>query len=70
MAAAQSGGKQERIRESIGTFVLYPGNESFETSFPQMESIDQVNVGAVPLLPAEDEKHIGGKLRERIKNVI
>lgn len=53
MAGAQGSGKQECIRESIGAFVLYPGNESALCSYPQVESIDQVNVGAMPLLPVE-----------------
>lgn len=38
-------------RESIGAFVLYPGDEKSEDKFPQLSSIDKTNIGAFPLRP-------------------
>lgn len=38
-------------RESIGGFILYPGNEKNQGSFPQIASIEKTNIGAFPLLP-------------------
>ena len=40
-------------RESIGAFVLYPGDESLSDKFPQIESIEKTNVGAFPLTPSK-----------------
>lgn len=41
-------------RESIGAFVLYPGNEKDGKYFPQIRSIETSNIGAFPLLPQDD----------------
>jgi len=38
-------------RESIGAYVLYPGDESKSDKFPQIDSINRTNIGAYPLLP-------------------
>lgn len=38
-------------RESIGAFVLYPGDEEKGGKFPQVDSIKKTNIGAFPLRP-------------------
>lgn len=40
-------------RESIGAYVLYPGDETDGRPFPQVESVDETNIGAFPLRPTE-----------------
>ncbi len=43
-------------RESIGSFVLYPGEERSGKAYPQVDSISKTNIGAFPLKPSADKK--------------
>jgi predicted component of viral defense system (DUF524 family) len=54
-------------RESIGAYVLYPGKEQDQNNFPQINSIDETNIGAFPLRPKDNDelpKHLSYKLKE------
>lgn len=60
------------IRESIGAFVLYPGDEDVIRDKKQINSVDRTNIGAYPLKPDIDEtgtkskvpQILSGKLKE------
>lgn len=43
-------------RESIGAFVLYPGDENVGGKFPQVDSVGKTNIGAFPLRPTKERK--------------
>lgn len=52
------GGFEHRLRESIGAYALFPGLRKGWSTHPQSKSIDQVNIGSIPL-------HPGASLRGR-----
>lgn len=60
--ADEAGARRKLTRESIGAYVLYPGNEEDITrQSPQIASIDKTNIGAFPLRPGkggEDFPHL------------
>ncbi len=55
-AEKASGNRQALTRESIGAYVLYPGDEKeAKTSFPQIASVSRTNIGAFPLRPGKEK---------------
>lgn len=52
--AADSRGGGRLSRESLGAFVLYPGRDCSTEGLHQLTSVDQVNIGAFSLHPAEN----------------
>ena len=57
-------------RESIGSYVLYPGNEKSNCNFPQIDSIDKTNIGAYPLRPNKNKELptiLGKKLKQLLE---
>lgn len=67
-----TGEKEARLltRESIGAFVLYPGDENKNSRFPQIDSIERTNIGAFPLLPQEGKGKLPVKLKEHLTNLL
>jgi len=53
--------------ESLGAFVLFPGNEEEIQNESQIKSIDQVNIGAYFLTPNKEIKLLRKKLEELLK---
>jgi hypothetical protein len=66
-ADAGLGASAKPVRESIGAYVLYPGNE--DSSSKQLNSIAKVNIGAFPLMPAEGKAFKGEALKNHIKQL-
>jgi len=70
--AEDTSGTEHLIRESIGAYVLYPGDENnLNTLSPQIASIDKTNIGAFPLRPDPDNKDsLPEELTKRIKTFL
>jgi len=65
----ETGGSRRLMRESIGAYVLYPGNEDFLSErSPQIASIDKTNIGALPLRPGRDGKDFPRLLKNRLES--
>ncbi len=52
--ASNSHGSNGLTRESLGAFVLYPGDEEVAKASRQFQSIEKVNIGAFSLRPADE----------------
>lgn len=58
---------QEKRRPIVGAYVLYPGNFSEKNDKnPYSESINEVGIGAFPLLPGRDNNWLQTFLTERL----
>lgn len=70
--AADSQGEGRLTRESLGAFVLYPGEE--DTSSPQLESVGKVNIGAFTIRPGTNTSHSsairGSALGEKLNDLL
>ena len=47
--------KRSLIRETLGAFVVYPGKHSSIEAINQIQSINRTNIGALPLLPSNED---------------
>jgi predicted component of viral defense system (DUF524 family) len=64
------GGAGPYLREGIGAYVLYPGNDQLtKAKYPQIDSIKKTNIGAFPLRP-EFAGYIPEKLEKHVKNLL
>ncbi|RLA72131.1 MAG: hypothetical protein DRG30_07695 [Epsilonproteobacteria bacterium] len=69
--ADETGSRRRLTRESIGAYVLYPGNGAeLSKQSPQIASIGKTNIGAFPLRPDRDGKDFPQLLKNRLETFL